>query len=123
MEEKMSSEHSRLEELLSSVEGDDSLRDEATVGQGELRPNAEASTEGGAGLGTLLSNPELLAKLPALIKVVQTLTTPSPPAADTRPETPEALLCALRPYLSEGRRQALDAMIRISRLSETLRSL
>ena len=93
----MQSGHSTLEELLTSIETDDTLKGgqeetEQTIGQSDDR-----SGEQGAGLRALLSNPELLAKLPALIKVVQTLTTPSPPVADKRPETPEALLCALRP--------------------------
>ena len=115
--------HSTLEELLASVEADESLR-EADEAKGEDRPSATAASgEGTEGLGALFSNPELLSKLPALMRVVQTMTAPSPPLPDKRPQTPEALLCALRPYLSEGRRQALDAMIRISRLSESLRSL
>lgn len=115
--------HSTLEELLASVEADESLRD-ADDTRGDNQQDATAKTrEGNEGLGALFANPELLSKLPALLRVVQTMTTPSPPLPDKRPQTPEALLCALRPYLGEGRRQALDAMIRISRLSESLRSL
>ena len=112
--------HSRLEELLAAVEADDALKDADVGAQQTTLPK---QGEAGEGLGALFSNPELLGKLPALMRVVQTLTTPSPPMPDKKPQTPEALLCALRPYLSEGRRQALDTMIRISRLSETLRSL
>ena len=115
--------HSTLEELLASGEADESLRD-ADDTRGDNQQDATAKTrEGNEGLGALFANPELLSKLPALIRVVQTMTTPSPPLPDKRPQTPEALLCALRPYLGDGRRQALDAMIRISRLSESLRSL
>lgn len=34
----------------------------------------------------------------------------------------EELLCALKPYVSEGRRDAIDYIIRISRVSELLKS-
>ncbi len=115
--------HSTLEELLASVEADDSLREADGEKEGEHPSATGVAGEGTEGLGALFSNPELLSKLPALLRVVQTMTAPSPPLPDKRPQTPEALLCALRPYLGEGRRQALDAMIRISRLSESLRSL
>ena len=121
--------HSTLEELLAAVEQDVTLRGEASkeVGGAEGQPQGEAafiSADGGAGgLGALLSHPELLSKLPALIKVVQTLTEPTPKGELQRPATPVALLCALRPYLNDHRRQALDTMIRVSRLSESLRSL
>ena len=33
----------------------------------------------------------------------------------------EALLCALKPYVSESRREAIDYIIRISRISELLK--
>ena len=34
----------------------------------------------------------------------------------------EELLCALKPYVSDGRREAIDYIIRISRVSELLRN-
>ena len=114
--------HATLEDLLSAVEGDESLRDAKDVPLGEPDEGHGGPWEG-RGLGELLSRPELLSKLPMVLKIAQTLTAPSPPISDKRSETPEVLLCALRPYLGEGRRQVLDIMIRISKLSETLRSL
>lgn len=36
-------------------------------------------------------------------------------------ERREALLCALKPYVSESRREAIDYIIRISRISELLK--
>jgi hypothetical protein len=111
-----------LEDLLSAVEGDESLREAKDVPLYEQDAGQGGPWEGG-GLGELLARPELISKLPTLLKIAQTLTAPSPPISDKRPETPEVLLCALRPYLGEGRRQVLDIMIRISKLSETLKSL
>jgi hypothetical protein len=114
--------HATLEELLSAVEGDESLRSAESTSSGEQNEGQGGALDG-LGLGELLARPELISKLPTLLKIAQTLTAPSPPISDKRPETPEALLCALRPYLGEGRRQVLDVMIRISKLSKTLKSL
>lgn len=115
-----------FEEILTAVEQDEGLkRGEATVEDQETRDgtvgNDGADQGASAGLGMLLP-PELMLRLPALLKAVGSMTEPMP-RSTSRPATPEALLCALRPYLGERRQQAIDAMIRISRLSGTLGSL
>ena len=112
-----------LEEILSAVEQDEALKSAPSDAPSE--PSGEEG-QGDAlgGLGALLSRPELLAKLPLLLKAVQTLTEPAAKEKEIKkPDTPVALLCALRPYLNEHRRQALETMIRVSKLSESLRSL
>lgn len=111
-----------FEEILAAVEEDPRLSSEQPDGGGE---EGSLSLEDSplSGLGSLLSRPELMAKLPLLLKTVQSLTEPMPELKnDKRPDTPVALLCALRPYLGEHRRQALDTMIRVSRLGESLKS-
>lgn len=110
-----------FEEILAAVEQDAALASgQSQTEQGE---SVHAEDSPLSGLGGLLSHPELLAKLPLLLKTVQSLTEPLPEAEnDKRPDTPVALLCALRPYLNDHRRQALDTMIRVSRLSESLKS-
>lgn len=115
-----------FEEILTAVEQDESLKHgEVAVEDQETRDGTDGNDgtpDGGAsGLGTLLP-PELMLRLPALLKAVGSMTEPMP-RVTSRPATPEALLCALRPYLGERRQQAIDAMIRISRLSGTLGSL
>lgn len=112
-----------LEEILTAVEQDETLKSAPADAPSE--PSGETG-QGDAlgGLGALLNRPELLAKLPLLLKAVQTLTEPAASEKEIkRPDTPVALLCALRPYLNEHRRQALETMIRVSKLSESLRSL
>jgi hypothetical protein len=112
-----------LEEILSAVEQDEALK--SALSDTPSEPSGEEG-QGDAlgGLGALLSRPELLAKLPLLLKAVQTLTEPAAKEKEIKkPDTPVALLCALRPYLNEHRRQALETMIRVSKLSESLRSL
>ena len=110
-----------FEDILTAVEQDEGLKSGgAAVADGDGHSSG-TSGDTTVGLGGMLP-PELLSRLPMLLKAVQSMTEPMPRAAG-RPATPEALLCALRPYLGERRQQALDAMIRISRLSGTLGAL
>lgn len=101
------------------------------------------------GLGAVLSNPELMAKLPQIMAMLRPMleqqpaadsTTEAPPAAaQTAPAGPAvpaiatpqkkatdrrtALLVALKPFLSDDRKNAVDAMLRISALGDVLRRL
>lgn len=117
--------HATLEEILAEVENDATLAadgSEARERDGTAETVAgETDAQAVSGLGALLSHPELLSKLPMLLRAVQSLTEP-PRGDDKPPRSPEALLCALRPYLNESRRRALDTMIRVTRLSDSLSS-
>ncbi len=93
------------------------------------------------GLGAVLSNPELLAKLPQVMAMLRPMmeqsaaqtaapqadapaVPASAPAAEKKPpDNRTALLLALKPFLSEDRRNAVDAMLRISALGDVLRRL
>ena len=113
-----------FEQILTSVEGDEALRDaERPEETSNVETDGQSHTTDGVGLSAMLSHPELLAKLPLLIRAVQTLSEPTSPPTQERPDTPVELLCALRPYLSEERQRALDTMIRVSKLAQTLRSM
>ena len=110
---------------------------------------------------SLLSNPELIAKLPVIISSVKpiiemlgkgfssgaatdvgggtvatsTASTASPDASvsaaalkDTSvhgrgSDSRTALLCAMKPYLSDDRRNAVDYIVKLSRLGEILKTL
>lgn len=102
-------------------------------------------------LSSLLSNPELLSKLPELISVISPLmssitsqnnsilpTAPSKPsviasdsasasvsahAPNRELQNRSALLCALKPYLKKDRQEAIDYMIKLSRLGDILKTL
>ena len=89
---------------------------------------AEAVQSGGNPLGGLLANPALLAALPALAENLGPLMgslsrgTGSPPAA-ARPHPVDrhtALLCAVKPYLSERRQDAAETVIRLCRVWDAL---
>lgn len=96
------------------------------------------------GLGAVLSNPELMAKLPQIMAMLrpmmeQQTVAPPPQSGNEGAETPataspiaplkkttdnrSALLLALKPFLSEDRRNAVDAMLRLSTLGDVLRRL
>ncbi len=104
------------------------------------------------GLGAVLSNPELMAKLPQIMAMLRPMmeqqTAAPPPQSDNggaaatgatgeaatmsaSPIAPQkkatdnrsALLLALKPFLSEDRRNAVDAMLRLSTLGDVLRRL
>lgn len=116
--------HRSFEDILSAVEQDEALK----VGGETIGAETSGQEVGGgavgsglAGLGSMIP-PELLLRLPSLLKAVQSMTEPLP-VSDSRPTTPVALLCALRPYMGVRRRQALDTMIRLSRLSDSLGAL
>lgn len=97
-------------------------------------------------LSSLLSNKELISKLPQIISVAkpiielmgsqsaskkpaeesQTKALPAYPAAAARSKSEadrSALLCAMKPYLSRDRQQAIDYIIKLSRLGDILKTL
>ncbi len=89
-----------------------------------------ANSEGGMGdvLSGLLSNPEMLAKLPAMIETVKPMlqNLSSPPREDKERLPKEhdrraALLLALKPYLSPHRCEAVDYIVKISGITKLLR--
>ena len=126
----------------------------------QAAPNSAPTGAGGMGgtggmggdiLTSLLSNPELLAKIPTIISSVKPLldmlgsqmgqSAPAAQAASVKlPETASAsasvptvargkdsdraaLLCAMKPYLSRDRQNAIDHIIKLSRLGDVLKSL
>ena len=111
-------------------------------------PETSSATGGSTLISSLLSNPELLSKLPDLISVVSPLlsglslgggnaaasSSPSlqnqakPTGAIIQTQSREvqnsnALLCALKPYLKKERQDAIDYMIKLSRLGDILKTL
>lgn len=91
------------------------------------------------GLQSVLSNPDLMAKLPQVMAMLRPMLengnavagteakTETDPSVPTPPKVPTdhraALLSALKPFLSDDRKHAVDAMLRISALGDVLRSL
>lgn len=111
----------------------------------QTEPTQKSSTESPDILSSLLSNPELLAKIPQLLSIATPMlsaflgggqketaasiegTSPSPlpptPKASPHSDTRAALLCAIKPYLCADRQAAVDYIIKLSRLGEILKTL
>ena len=85
------------------------------------------------GLGAILSDPAMLERLPQIIAVMKPLLgslTPSEPkpspsinAAESPALCREHLLLALKPFLSPARREAVDSILRISKLGAVFKQL
>ncbi len=127
--------------MMPSVGGTDTA---AFIGANTARAPESAKTEGtlpvfangmGDGLATVLSNPELLSKLPQMMSMLRPVlegattsgNTAHANAAIPREKSSEdcrnELLCALKPFLSPERRHAVDAMLRISQLGNVIRHI
>ena len=96
-------------------------------------PLTSPSTVSGAdGLASLLSNPALLQSLPQILATVKPMVEHLSHGTQeahqgTRTPTPEEcrtnLLISLKPFLSKERRQAIDSIIGLSRLSSVFQQL
>ncbi|MBQ9131910.1 MAG: hypothetical protein IJX62_05525 [Clostridia bacterium] len=85
------------------------------------------------GLSAILSNPAMLEKLPqmmAMLKPMMASMTPAPAASTGEPRREKSmadcrddLLCALKPFLSPERCEAVDSIIRIAKLGIVLKQL
>jgi hypothetical protein len=141
-----------LSELLQRFSSKQAVPNSAPTGaSGGMGGTGGMGGLGGDILTSLLSNPELLAKIPTIISSVKPLldmlgsqmgqSAPAAQAASVKlPETASAsasvptaargkdsdraaLLCAMKPYLSRDRQNAIDHIIKLSRLGDVLKSL
>lgn len=86
---------------------------------------------GGDGLASLLSDPTMLEKLPQIISTIKPLLSsipppalpPTAPSSKGSPSNRDNLLLALKPFLSPERREAVDSIIRISKLGTVFQHL
>ena len=122
----------------------------ATSDSGQViatNPGNELFGQGGDVLSSLLSNSDLLLKLPSIISAAKPIielfsqgqkgsTEQAPPSSveaakiqSTSAKQPHitdhrsALLCAMKPYLGEERRQIVDYIVKLSRLGDILKTL
>ncbi len=83
--------------------------------QADVAPTAETA----ASAPTL--DPQMLSRLPQMMSVLSALQKPLPPTpTGDREAAREALLCALKPFLSPSRAEAIDALLRLLRLSRAM---
>ena len=107
-------------------------KEDATPSAKEAAPVSASPTlsVGSDGLSALLSNPaipELLPKLLPLIKPAMASISPQKEASSPSKEDPavcrEHLLLALKPFLSAGRRNAVDTLLTVAKLGSVLQLL
>ena len=89
----------------------------------EARPtSAQPTSSGLPDIGSLLSSPELMSKLPEVLEAIKPLVNTGKPHSDA-PDKRLALLCALKPYMSEHRREAIDYITKINKLGGLFNNL
>lgn len=100
----------------------------AIVGTPSKDGNSKSTDTTATGPESILSDPSIMAKLPEVISVLRPMlgnvghekehAKSAPHAGDRR----MALLCALKPYLSPRRCEAVDYITRISRLGDVIKN-
>ncbi len=132
---------------ISAIAGSLSGGEQSTVADAPPPGNAAPS-----GLASALNNPQLLSKLPEVMATLAPILSggngggaaqhserseqkndasnddPSVPVASIKTDVPcrahrTALLCALKPYMSPRRREAIDYIIKIDRIGDLLHTL
>lgn len=101
------------------------LIDEAEDQPSAPRESAAPTPPDGANpLGALLSNPDVISKLPQLMSAFGGLSGGTKAGGGhTHGNQHTALLCALKPYLNPERRRAADSILNFLRIEEVLRAL
>ncbi len=74
-------------------------------------------------IDSLLSNPDIMSKLPDVINVIKPLMSGESTQHSHDENKRLALLMALKPYLSPRRCEAIDYIARMSKLSQTVKGL
>ena len=103
----------------------------ASEGAAEPSEAASASAGGsalGEGLGAVLSNPAVMAKLPEIMAMMKSLSAPAPSHGEGgggggSNRNLERLLLALKPFLSPARCDAVNSILRISKLGAAFQLL
>ena len=105
-----------LMEKISEITGSSKVQESVTVDT----PPASAPN-----IDSLLSNPDIMAKLPEVISVIKPLMSGEKNAENKNHSFDKrmGLLMAMKPYLSPKRCEAIDYIARMSKLSETVKGL
>ena len=86
---------------------------------------AESASATAPSIDSLLSNPDIMAKLPEVISVIKPLMSggKAEVKSNGRLDRRMGLLMAMKPYLSPKRCEAIDYITRMSKLAETVKGL
>lgn len=141
IDNKETEQDATLAELLQKITGSGIFSDSSSS-SGTSQPSR--SSQNGDLISSLLSNPEMISKLPQMISVLKPIIenlgehqinnkshTETEPTSEqgvqisnkNESDSRSALLCALKPYLSRDRQNAIDYIIKLSRLGDILKTL
>ena len=134
-----------LSEIIKAISSAPPPRESAQSTASAEKSENQSPVGGGDLLTSLLSNPELMTKLPTIIAAIkpfmemmsaktevqpESVPTFSPqqnrlpsPAHKSEGDSRTALLCAMKPYLGDDRRQAIDYIVKLGRLGDILKTL
>lgn len=114
-----------IPEMLGSILSNKELMDKISAIVGT--PVADANNNAPSSPASILSDPDVMAKLPEVISVLRPMMN-----GNQKEEKKEharandrrtALLCALKPYLSPKRCEAIDYITKISKLGDVMKNL
>lgn len=141
IDNKETEQDATLAELLQKITGSGIFSDSSSA-SGSSQPSR--SSQNGDLISSLLSNPEMISKLPQMISVLKPIIenlgerqinnkshTETEPTSEqgvqisnkNGSDSRSALLCALKPYLSRDRQNAIDYIIKLSKLGDILKTL
>ena len=120
-----------LSEMLAGIMSDPAIMEKITDVIGG-KPQKEQQTppqSASEGIASVLSNPELMAKLPEVIEVLRPMLSGDATKAPLKESKYDAasrrtaLLFALKPYLSPHRCEAIDYIVRISKMGDLMKNI
>lgn len=114
-----------LGELLSNKELMSKISEIAGNTKPQENTNTETTPTSAVSIDSLLSNPDMMAKLPEVISAIKPLMSGTKSDEKKSPQFDKrmGLLMAMKPYLSPKRCEAIDYIVRMSKLSETVKGL
>ena len=118
---KLMSDPALLGNIMSALKNSGIAEPTAKVSEPKEETQDKAIETSAPAVGSLFSSipPELIAKLPLILSLMS-----GNGAAQSKEERDrEALLCALKPYLTPERCSAVDKIIQVSRIGELLKNL
>jgi hypothetical protein len=136
MNEPIKSEQNEQDELLSTIL--------SKLGSSKPSEDSRGNADLSSLLSGLISSQDIISSLPNIIAIakpiIESLSKSQSTESDTRPQVTAtahpaaaaraksdsdraALLCAMKPYLSRDRQNAIDYIIKLSRLGDILKTL
>ena len=112
-------------ELLTTLLGNPAVAERLREVAASLSAGEGAEGTPPPAISSLLGNPELMEKLPRMLAAVKPmLSAPESPPREFSPEQKrEALLLALKPFLSPERQRAVDTLLQVSHMGLLLKNL